>query len=188
MRQVAAVLPRGEGKVQHLHARVAAALLQGLHRGGQVAQVLGNDGRAGHGVVNGLDKVVPWPLDPFAAPGGLVPIGNGPVALKAPEMVDAQHVEHGELGLHAADPPGEAVLGHFVPAVDGVAPELAVGGEGVRRAPGHLNGHIVLVQLELAGVGPHVRAVAGDVDGHVANDGDPFFVGVLFQFSPLLEE
>ena len=85
-------------------------------------------------------------------------------------------------------PPAVAGLFHLIPAEEGVAPELAVGGEGVRRAAGHLGGPEGLVHLEEAGVGPDVGAVLGHVDGQVAQDGDALLGGVVLEGLPLAEE
>ena len=103
-------------------------------------------------------------------------------------MVYAQHVEHGELGFYTVYPPGVAVILHCVPAVDGVAPELSVGGEGVGRAPGYHGWVVLTVQLELSGVCPNVRAVAGHVNWRVAYNGNALLVGIFFELAPLLEE
>ena len=186
--QVAAVLVGVKGKLQHLHAGVAAVFQQALYRGGKEAQVLGDDGGVLHVLVDGPDEVHAGALAPAAVAGGGVPVGDGVVALQPPEVVDAQHIVHGEVRLDALDPPGVAVLLHHVPAVEGVAPQLAVGGEGVRRAAGDLGGHVLLIQLEQPGLGPHVGAVHGHIDGRVPNDLHAPLVGVLLQGAPLLEE
>ena len=186
--QVAAVLVGVKGKLQHLHAGVAAVFQQALYRGGKEAQVLGDDGGVLHVLVDGPDEVHAGALAPAAVAGGGVPVGDGVVALQPPEVVDAQHIVHGEVRLDALDPPGVAVLLHHVPAVQGVAPQLAVGGEGVRRAAGDLGGHVLLIQLEQPGLGPHVGAVHGHIDGRVPNDLHGFPVGVRLEVPPLPEK
>ena len=103
-------------------------------------------------------------------------------------LVDAQHVVDLALVGDAALPPGVAVMLHKIPVKEGVAPELAAGGEPVGRTARHLGGQQVFVQLELLGVGPYVHAVAGDVDGQIPDDGHPPGVGVLPEGEPLAEE
>ena len=103
-------------------------------------------------------------------------------------MVDAQGVVELELEGDAPQPPGVAVLLHCFPTEQRVAPQLAVGGEGVGGAARHLNGQAVFVQLELLRVGPHVGAVQRHIDGQVSDNGHAFFVGVLLQPPPLPEE
>ncbi len=103
-------------------------------------------------------------------------------------MIDAQYVYQGEIRLQALQPPGKTVLCHFVPAVQGIPPKLAVLGKGIRRAACHLGGHIVFVQLEQLRPGPHIGAVHCHIDRRVPNDLHALFVGVLFQFAPLLKK
>ena len=100
-------------------------------------------------------------------------------------MVDADHVEEAAGALHPADPPAEAVGAHPVIVVQGVAPELAVGGKVVRRHAGHLGRHVALPQLEELRFRPHVGGVHGHIDGQVPDNLQPQGVDVVPQGVPL---
>ena len=74
-------------------------------------------------------------------------------------MIDAHAVRVHERASEPPLPPGKVVLGHQVPAVDGVAPELAGLAEIVRRHPGDDRRPASRVeQVELA-LRPDVAAV-----------------------------
>ena len=125
---------------------------------------------------------------PVAEDGVLCRIGDGVVLVKAAEVVDARDVV--ELGGRgdAVDPPLVAGGLQVLPVVEGVAPELAGGGEVVRRAAGDAHGAALLVQPEDLGIGPGVRAVHGDVDRDVAKELDAKGVDVAAELLPLLVE
>ena len=170
MGQIVPCSLRVKGKFQHLHARQACRVPQGVDLRRQLAQVLGDEADVREPPGKDPQQVHPRPGHPMAAPGGGISIGDGPVPLKAPEVVQPQQVIQPPGTVHPADPPAEAVGLHGVPVVQGIAPQLAVGGEIVRRHPGHLLGHQVFVQLEAAGGRPHVGGVHGHVNGQVADD------------------
>ena len=96
--------------------------------------------------------------------GGGGAVGDGPVGLKATEVVQTDDIVELAGGGHAADPPVEVHLLHLIPVVQGVAPELAVLGEGIGGAACHGGGSQRLVQLEQAGLGPDLHGVVGDID------------------------
>ena len=185
MRQVIAGLPAVKGKLHDLHAGVATLCQHGLDLRGQVAQVLGNDAAFTQSFVHGVDKITVRALFPVAARCGLVSGGDGVVALKTAEMVDAHHIVNGGGVLHPAFPPGKA--GGFVrgPVIQGVAPQLAVCCKGVRRASGHLGQMHFSVGLEQLRVGPQVTGIRADIDGNIAHQADALAVGVSLQGVPL---
>ena len=128
---------------------------------------------------DGAEQLDAGSLFPMAAAGSLVAVGNGIIFIEAAEVVDAGDVVKAEAIVHAADPPliaGGAVL---LPAVEGIAPQLAVFGEGVRRAACHGDGNVFSVQLEQLRMRPCVRAVHGDVNRDIADDLHAVFVGVV---------
>ena len=186
--QVVAFLPGIEGKFQHLHARIAGILQQLPDAGGHKAQILGDKIQLRQRLLHRPYEVNPRPLDPGAVSGGFVPGGHCPVAFKAPEVVKAHHVIHMGGGGQPLNPPAVARFRHGLPVVNGVAPELAVGGEAVRRAARHHLWVPGLVQLEEAAVDPHVRRVQRHINGHVADDANALAVGVGPQSPPLLPE
>ena len=86
---------------------------------------------------------------PAAVPGGCFPVGDSIIARKSAEVVNANHIIGAAHVFDAPHPPCVAGLGHGVPVEQRVAPQLACGGEAVRRAACHLGGQQVLVELEL---------------------------------------
>ena len=187
--QIFAVLLRvAKAELQHLHAGKARVRQQLIYRRGEKAQVLGDDAPGAKAPAEGLEEVHPRPGQPPAIPGGLLPIGDGVIGFKAPEVVQPQHVVNFKLKGHPVQPPGIAVLLHPLPPEQGVAPQLAVGGIVIRGHPGHQSGIAVFIQLELVRGGPHVGAVPGDIDGQVAHDGDALLVYIGLELVPLAEE
>ena len=89
---------------------------------------------------------------------------------------------------YPADPPAEAVGLHPVPGVQGIAPELTVGAEIVRRHAGYLRGYALVVQLEALRLRPHVGGIHGHINGQVADDLDVQAVEIVPQLVPLAEE
>ena len=71
------------------------------------------------------------------------------------------------------------------PVIQRVAPELAVGGKVIRRAPGHAGKAALRVQLEQLAAHPCVYRVGGDIDGDVAEDLYALFVRVVLDLLPL---
>ena len=188
LRQVDVVIPAAKGEGQHLHAGIAHIVQQALHPGAEAAQILGNDGQAGKLPVEGAEQALAGAHHPFAAPGVGRAVGDGVVIGKADEVVDADEIIHGGHGAHAFHPPGVAVQAQTRPAVEGIAPQLTVGGKIVRRHTRYPLGHAVFVQLEHLRVRPGVGAVLGHIDGHVAKELDAQVVAVLFQREPLPPE
>ena len=174
--------------MQHLHTRQAGLLQKLADLRGQIAQVLGDKLDVGELGGEDPDEVHTRPFYPAANSGGGLPVGHRPVALQAPEVVNAEDVVQPGGALDAADPPGVAVGLHGVPIVQGIAPELSIGGEVIGRNAGYLGGHVPLVQLESPGVGPHIGGVHGYINRQVADDADALFVGVGPQGLPLAEE
>ena len=183
--QVVARLPAVKGKLHDLHARVAAGGQHGFDLRGQVAQVLGNDAALTQTLVHGLDERTVRTLFPVAARCRFVPGGDGVVALKAAEVVDADHVVNGGGVLHPALPPGKVRGLMPGPVVERVAPELAVGGKGVWRAAGHLGQVDLPIGLEELRVGPQVAGIRADIDGNVTHQLHAFCIGIGLEGVPL---
>ena len=182
------VVRSGKGEFQHLHTRQAGGIPQVVDRVGQQPQVLGDVGDIGEPAGQNAQQVHPRALLPLAHLGGVGLRRDGPVALQAPEVVDADGVKQLGGALHPANPPTEAVPLHGGPVVQRVAPQLAVLGEVVRRHARHLGGLPLPVQQKLLPFRPHVGGVQGHIDGQVADDLDAQAVGVLLQGFPLGEE
>ena len=184
------VVTAEESELEDSHSGETAVFNQGFYLGGDVAQVLGND-EILFGVDHLLDRVnegASGSLYPLAFSCCLGGGGNAPIGLNSAEMVYSHAVKHTEHMLDALLPPGKAVLFHFRPVVDGVAPELTVRGKivgGNARDDGRVT---VLVQKEHFAVCPYVRAIVGHVNGNVTDDGDSLVVCVLFDLRPLVKE
>ena len=188
MGQVIAFLPGVEGEFQHLHAGIAGVQLKLANLRGDEAQILGDEVQLRQGLPHRADKWQAGAFHPFSVPGGLVPGGHSPVAFEAPEVVKPHHIVHARGGRQPLNPPAEAVIRHGLPVVDGISPELPVGGEAIRGAARYDCGMPALVQLEQFIVYPHVGAVQRNIDGYVADDADALPVGVSAQGLPLAEK
>ena len=186
VRQIIALLPGIKGKLQHLHAGIPGGLQHLLDVRGQEAQILGDEVHFPQLLLHRAEEINARALAPLPVFGGLIPIGNGIIAGKAPEVVDAGHIKELHIVAQPAHPPGILIFLHVLPAVQGVPPQLAVGGKGVRRAARHINGAAVLVQLELLRFRPNIGAVQSHIDGNIPDELHALLVGVFPQGSPLL--
>ena len=100
-------------------------------------------------------------------------------------MVDADGIVAASVAADAPDPPAEAVRAHPLPVVEGIAPELPVLREVVRRHAGDFHGIALLIQSEELPLAPDVGRVQGDVDGQVPDDLHAPLPGVGLQRRPL---
>src|SRR5262249_43128991 len=111
-----------------------------------------------------------------------------PVSVKTPEVVESYVVYQRKRAANALDPPGIARLLEDIPAVEGVAPELAGGAEGIGGDSGHNQGPPPLVKREELWMRPDVSAVVRDEDRQVAKDGDVMKACCSAYCLPLSEE
>ena len=183
--QIIARFPAVESELHDLHARITALGQHGLHLRGQVAQILGDDIAAAQRLLHGVDKVPVRAFFPVTARSRGASGGDGIVALKAAEVVDAYHIVDGGGVLHALLPPAKA--GDLVggPVVQRVAPQLTVCRKGIRRTAGYMGQVHLSVSLEQLRVGPQVTGIRADVDGDIAHKQDTLAVGVGLQRVPL---
>ena len=168
-----------KGKDQHLHAGDAAGAHKFQRVGIQVAQVLGDELQLRSGALESFQQLHARAGLPVALLGGLRVGGDGPIGVEGAEVVDADGVVEPGTPGDALPPEVEDLLFIALPVIQGVAPELAVGGEGVRGHAGHIGQMAVLIQLEQLRVGPAFHAVGGEIEGDVAHDADVLLVGVL---------
>lgn len=103
-------------------------------------------------------------------------------------MVDADDVEALPCCAQASHPPGEAVLFHVRPVIDGIAPILSIGVEAVRRAARDDARTAGAGQLEVLRVRPDVGGIQRNIDGDIADDQHAVFMGILPQPLPLRME
>ena len=175
----------GEGKLQHPHPRHPGILQELGHVRGLETQVLRQELRPGEPGGENADQVHPGTGPPDAVPRGLLPIGDAPARGEGPEVVDADGVIAAGVAADAPDPPAEAVRAHPIPVVEGIAPELPVLREVVRRHAGDLHGIALLIQPEELPLAPDVGGVQGNVEGQVPDDLDAPLPGVGLQRRPL---
>ena len=107
---------------------------------------------------------------------------DGPVGREGAEVVDPDEVEELEDAPEPGDPPRVALAPRRGPVVDRVAPELAVGGERVRRDARDEAG------LEQLGVGALVGGIGRDVDRDVADQTHAAVGGIPAQRRPFAVE
>ena len=104
-------------------------------------------------------------------------------------MVDAHDVADLERGAQAVAPPGVAVGAVCRPIVERVAPQLAVGGEIIRRHAGHGDGQEGFgVELEEMRRGPGVGGVGRHENREVADDAHAALLRGGAELRPLAEE
>ena len=185
---IAAVFPVCKGELQHLHAGITCFPQQLPHRVSQIAQVFRDNVFLPQGLLYCAKKVDTGPLAPLAVPRSGVFGRDGIISIEASKMVDAQSIIQAELKRDAAQPPGIALPFHPFPIEQRVAPQLTVGGKGIRRTAGHRLRAAILVQLKLLRSGPYVGTVSCHVDGQITDQCDPATVGILFQGIPLPEK
>ena len=170
------------------HAGEAEVVAQCRHIGCDRPQVFGHDGQLAERAFDGVEQRLAWPRCPAPFTRGGATGRHFPIARETAEMVDAQDVGVGERALHAGHPPGVFVIRHAVPAVQRVAPALAVGAEAVGRHAGHHAGLVLRVQKVQVGPGPDIDAVVGDEDRQVAHQTHTPGLGVGAQGGHLLVE
>ena len=103
-------------------------------------------------------------------------------------MVDADNIETLPCCAQASHPPGEAVLFHVRPVIDGIAPILSIGVEAVRRAARNDAWTAGTGQLEILRVRPDIGGVQRNIDGDIADNQHTVFMGILPQTLPLRVE
>ena len=135
-----------------------------------------------------MEQVHARSLFPVAVLCGLISVGNGIILIKSPEMVNPHNVKKLETVGNPAHPPAVVHSLVVIPAVQGIAPELACGGEPVRRTACHSHRQIVLIQLEQLRIRPGIRTVKGHIYGNVPNNLNPFFMGIVLYILPLLKK
>ena len=93
--------------------------------------------------------------------GALGPGGDGPVGVEGPEVVDTDGIVHPGAPVDALLPEQEYLPLVALPVIEGIAPELALGGEGVGRHAGCRGQTALTVHLEQLRVVVKLRTVAG---------------------------
>lgn len=125
-----------EGELQHLHARISRLFQHFPHPLVYDPQVLRDDGTA----FPALEQRRARSLQPFALLRVRRPRGDRVKAVEAAEMIDTKDIEQRQGIIDARVPPGVTVSFQLFPIIDGIAPQLTVGGKGVGRHPRHGGG------------------------------------------------
>ena len=185
IRQITASLFGVKSELQHLHAGKSRLFQQFPHTGRQKSQVFRDNVHGSQRFSHLLENGDAGALFPGAVHGGILSGRNRVIFVKPPEMVHPHHIIQGKTVLHPTDPPGKAGFGMVVPAVQGVAPQLARSGKRVRRTSGHRRGTALLVKLEQFRVAPAVRAVESHIDRNVSDNPDSLPMGIGLQRLPL---
>src|ERR1700691_6509378 len=103
-------------------------------------------------------------------------------------MIQADVVKILRRPPHAVDPPRVALFPHHIPAVEWIAPALAVFAEKIRR---HARNHFRVkfgVQTKELGMSPDIGAIKIHEDRNVARDANAFSCAIRSQRLPLFEE
>ena len=111
-----------------------------------------------------------------------------PGGREAAEVIQSNRVHVGQQGAQSVDAPAIACPAQRLPVIDGVAPELSLGAEVVRRHAGHEARPALLVEQEQFRVGPDIARVGGDEEGQVADQAQAPGLGVLLEACPLAEQ
>src|SRR5271157_1286248 len=111
-----------------------------------------------------------------------------PKLRKPSEMIEADVVKIVREPAHTVDPPRISLLFHHVPAIQRIAPALAVFAEKIRRHAGDDFGIEFGVQMKQIGVGPDIGAVEIYEDRDVAHDANRMLRAISPKRLPLFEE
>ena len=168
-----------EGKFDDLHARITGLLQKRLYLRYKDPQVLGDDLCVSDHLADGIRQLFPRSLEPFSRPSILGARRDRIILDHSDKMIDADHIIQPSRCLHPFLPPGKICFFLYIPAVQGISPQLPGLAEGVRRDPSHLKGRqAFLVQQEQLRMVPDVCAVQCHINGNVSYDGDPLAIGV----------
>ena len=175
MRHVVFVVQIAEAELKHFHAREAQAVAQVLYLRRDDAKILGEDWKiAAERFFDGMEEILARTFDPFAIDGSFFSSRNGPVCLKAAEMVDPQVIGQSQLTADTVDPP--FVTGCFVviPVIERVAPQLSGSTEIIWRYSGYAGRVALRIELEQLLVRPDIGAVECDEDRDITDDLNAF--------------
>ena len=177
-----------EAIAEAFHAGIAGPVHQIPDLIVDFAKIFRDDPHAGNFPLQGFKEGTAWTILPPAVPGVRCPIGNGIIVTEADEVIDPHDIEKTVHGLHPVHPPEIALLLQIIPAVKGIAPELAVLREAVRRHAGDPLGDAVFIQLKNLRVRPGVRRIFCHIDGHIPEEEQTAVIAVFLQGKPLAHE
>src|SRR5262249_14804847 len=152
------------GELEHFHARETGFAQQCAHLSGNQAKVFGD-----HWCLplvqrrrNSVEHSPARTLDPGAVDRRFGASRHFPGSLEAAEMIDAHQIDLLEQPAESRDPPRMPGVGHRLPVVEGVAPQLTGRAEVVGWYASHDPRLTVFVEFEETLVRPDVGAIVSD--------------------------
>ena len=177
-----------KGKLNNLHIRIATLFYQSLNTVCHISKVFCDDFPVTKTCGNCTEQIDSRSFFPPSVFCCRIAIRNCIVFIKSTEMINPYNIIQTETIGNSFDPPFiSGVTMHF-PVIQRVSPELTSRGKSIRRASGHLCRAILLIEFEEPWVCPGIRTVHCYIDWNITNDLDSFFIGISFQFHPLLAE
>ena len=174
-----------ECEVKHLHSGEACIVEKLNYVLCDKTEVLCNNLRLGETLSNGAEESNAGSRIPFTVFSGGLAVGNVVIACKSAEVVDSENIVELICKTYSVDPPGEAILFHKRPVVDGVTPELTVRRESIGGTACNNCGIVIFIKQELLGSCPNVHRVVSNVDRHIADDEDATLMSVRNNLLPL---
>ena len=124
----------------------------------------------------------------MTANGVLCTIRNRKIFIKATEVVNSYYIIKPEHIAQSGKPPLISCVSVIIPAIQRISPQLSCCRKSVWRTTGYCNRHVLFIQLEKLRMRPGICAVHSYIDRDISDDLDAFFIGIFFQFHPLLIE
>lgn len=114
--------------------------------------------------------------------------GDGEGFIKATEVIESEDIEDFMHGVDALYPPIKFLLTVFFPAVERVGPELGFAAVVIGGDTSYSSGVVIFIEFEELGVSPDIGAIERYVEWDVSNKLDIFFMSIVSEFFPLIEE
>src|SRR6266478_1837968 len=167
-----------KSELEHPRPGHAEVVAEGANIGRDQPQILGDEWQTAQPSLHRAEELGARTWHPLAGlrrrcSGRYVPGG-----CESAEMVQADRVHVSQQGAQAVDGPAVTGTTKRVPVIDGVAPELSLGAEVVRRHTGNDAWSVARVQQEQLWVGPQIARIRGDEKRHVADQAHTLGTGV----------
>ena len=148
---------KSESELKDLHARKSVPDPQGLNLRSYDTEILRDDREiAAELAAQGIEKLLARTLHPLAVLRGLLSFRDLPAGFKSAEMIDPDDIEEIEIAPEAVYPPSESGLYMLIPAIQRIAPELAICAECIWRNTGRSLLLAILVYLQKLTVRPGI--------------------------------
>ena len=167
----------------NFHPRITGFAHESSHSVVDNAEIFGNDFR----LREILEKPELRSVLPLSVFSRLFARFDAIISVETPEMVESDYIVNGKTIIQPVFPPIIAVLLHFFPVVNGIAPKLPVLRERVGRNAGNFGRRSVVVKRkQFFAVFPHFHAVPREINRNIPENFHAVFVGVGFKRAPLL--